>query len=95
MTEELQDLLYEFVKARMNEEEQRRIVTSVQILNNLDEESESEIKDELYNLLLQQVSWSQLIKRIHADLPEEEDEDENKTTSDYGDETEEEEQYYD
>lgn len=94
MAIELQDLLYEFVKARMNEEEQRRIVTSVQILNNLDEESEDEIKNELYNLLLQQVSWSQLINRIHADLPEEEDEDEVKTTSDYGDETEEE-QYYD
>lgn len=76
MTTELMDLIYEFVKERMSEKEQRNITNSSHILLKLDEESEQEIKDELYHSLLYRISWSNLIQRIHSDLPDEEDEDE-------------------
>lgn len=82
MATELMDLLYEFVKVRMSEQEQRNILTSAHILNRLDEESEDEIKNELYKLMLYSVSWNQLINRIHADLAEEEDEDEDEDETD-------------
>lgn len=90
MATELQDLLYDFVKARMSEEAQRMISSSAQILNTLDEESENEIKDELYRLLLQDVCWSQLVNRIHSTLPDLEDEDEHKSESESECESEEE-----
>ena len=82
---ELEDLFYEFVKARMNEAEQRRITSSSSILNKLDEESENEIKNELYQLILDRVRWNALINRIHADLAEKEDEDEEEEEKDYED----------
>jgi hypothetical protein len=76
MATELQDLLYEFVKERMTEEEQRSLTTSATILNKLDEESEEELKTELFHRLLKYINWSVLIRHIHASLPEQEDEDE-------------------
>ena len=87
------DLIYEFIKNRMTEEEQRRISSSVQVLQKLgdDEDSENEIKDELYRVLLNEVNWSNLIQRIHYELPEEEDDDEHKSDV-YDNDSEDEEQ---
>lgn len=81
MATDLMDLLYDFVKARMSEKEQRKIINSSNILYKLEDDVDSldDIKEELYTTLLYKVNWSSLIQRIQNDLgPDSEDEEEEK-----------------
>lgn len=83
---ELQDLLFHFVTNMLTENQQRKLNCSRDILEKIDEESEDEIKTELYNILLGNVNWSQLIRDIQNQLPEEQESDDEE--KDYDDEDE-------
>jgi hypothetical protein len=74
---ELQDLLYDFVMERLTKLEQKKLYCSSDILKKLDEESEEEIKTELYNRFLDRVRWNDLIRDIQSNFHEEEESEES------------------
>jgi len=76
-TMELQDLLYDFVMERLTKLEQKKLYCSSDILKKLDEESEEEIKTELYNRFLDRVRWNDLIRDIQSNFHEEEESEES------------------
>ena len=80
----LEDLLLDYITCRLTEEEQRNLHSRSAIEGHLciDEDAVEDIQNRIYELLMDDVNWNALIRRIHERLPEEDEEEDNESTED-------------
>jgi hypothetical protein len=75
-TQYLEELLYMFLKATLTDEEKKALSCSWDVEEHIDEETENELKDQIYASVKSSVRWATLIRRIQDDVEETDDDDE-------------------
>lgn len=75
--EYLEELLYMFLKATLTDEEKKALTCSWDVEKHIDEETENELKDQIFSSVKSSVRWATLIRRIQDDVEETDDEEED------------------
>lgn len=71
-TRYLEDLIYKFLSRRLDDKEKRELYTGYDAERHIDEETEEEMRVELFNYVKSSVQWYSIIARVRADIVEEE-----------------------
>ena len=70
---EAEQLIYRFFVKTLEREEVKEVVNRWELQDKLDEETESEIRDQVWRGLMEQVRWEYLLQRLREDKNADED----------------------
>lgn len=70
----LEDMVYQFLKGHLSDVEIRQLYSRADILAHIDEETEDEMKTELYNTFIRYINAHRLIDRLKMNLEDDEEE---------------------
>jgi hypothetical protein len=76
-SEYLEDMIVQFLEKKLTDDEKKQIHSAYDCEKEIDEESEEEMRYELYKYVLNNIRWWKVIDRIKQGLEESEDEDES------------------
>jgi len=71
----LEDLLYALLSRKLTDQEKRDLTSKYDVERHIDEETEEELRWEVYRFVKDKVFWTALLGRLHQDVPEDDDED--------------------
>lgn len=71
----LEDMLYKFLTRRLTNAEKKALTSGWDVEEHIDEETEHELKEQLFTYVKSSVLWSSIIRKLQDEV-EEEDEDE-------------------
>jgi hypothetical protein len=74
MESTIADVLFEYVRNRLSEEQIKRIYSASDILSTMEDDDEEEIKEEIWNIVKYSLHWRSLIDMIRTLIEEEEEE---------------------
>jgi hypothetical protein len=74
MESTIADVLFEYVRNRLSEEEIKHIYSANDILKTMEDDDEEEIKEEIWNIVKHSLHWKTLIDMIRTLIEEEEEE---------------------
>jgi hypothetical protein len=81
-TKYLEELIYKFLSNTLNDEEKRTLTNGYEAEKHIDEESEEEMRQEVWNYVFRNVVWASIITRLREEAePEDEEEDCESTSS--------------
>ena len=66
-TQYLEELIYSFLRRHLDRKEKLELHSGYDALRHIDEETEEEMRYELYNYMKSRVVWHKIIKRLHDD----------------------------
>jgi hypothetical protein len=89
-TQHLEDIIYNFLRTKLTVREKKELSTGYTVDRHIDEESEQEIKDELYRYVKDDVNWTNIVKQLQRDIEDMYDEDEDEESEEDDEEYEEE-----
>ena len=72
----LEELLYMFLKATLTNAEKKALTNGWDVEEHIDEETEYELKEQIYASVKSYVRWSSIIRRLQDELDEEDEEEE-------------------
>jgi hypothetical protein len=75
----LEDMLFQFLKGRLSDVEIRDLFSRADILSHVDEETEEEMKTELYNTFIRAINSHRLIDALKNTLADDESESESES----------------
>lgn len=82
MSLDLEELVIEFLRPRLSDEEKRELSTKYDLEKAIDEESRNEMKEELFWLVWGRISAYRVIAELMKDVEEEKAEDPSSSESD-------------
>lgn len=88
-TQHLEDIIYNFLRAKLTVREKMELSTGYTADRHIDEESEQEMKDELYRYVKDDVHWTNIIKQLQRDIEDMHDEDEEEESEESDEEEDE------
>ena len=80
MESSIADILYDYARTRLEQEQIRNIFNRQDFLQTVEDDDEEEIKEEIWNLVKHSLHWASLINMIRLLLDEEEEEDEDQNS---------------
>jgi hypothetical protein len=69
----LDDLIYKLLSKSLTDGEKRRLESWYDVANHIDEESREDMKDALFEYVLDAINYASIIRRLQAHLNEEEE----------------------
>jgi len=82
---DFEEIILAFIEAKIPKSKWKSLISRYDILQKIEDDDEQEIKDELWNLLLQRINWASVLNDIMVqaqDIEESEDEEEDKDEDD-------------
>ena len=70
---EMEDLIYRFLEKTLEREDVKEIVNRWELQDKVDEETQEEIRHQIWTLLWSQVRWEYLLQRLREDKNADED----------------------
>lgn len=80
MSSYLEDMIIQFLKKKLTDDEKKQIYSSYDCEKEIDEETENEMMEDLYKYVITNVRWWKIIDQVKADL--ESDDEENESDND-------------
>jgi len=80
MESTIADVLYDYAKARLTEEQIKRIYSANDLLRTIEDDDEEEIKEEIWNIVKHSLHWTSLIEMIRTLIEEDEEEEEEESS---------------
>lgn len=76
-TSVLEDMVYQFLKGHLSDVEIRQLYSRADILAHIDEETEDEMKTELYNTFIRCINAHRLIDTLKQNIDDDDEEEED------------------
>lgn len=73
----LEDMVYQFLKGHLSDVEIRQLYSRADILAHIDEETEDEMKTELYNTFIRCINARRLIDELKQNIDDDDEEEED------------------
>ena len=73
---DLEDIMLKFVEERIPKDKWRNLISRYAILEKIEDEDEDEIKNALWDLMLQKINWVAVLTEILNKVQNEEDDEE-------------------
>ena len=67
-TQYLEELIYSFLRKHLSKKEKLELHSGYDAERHIDEETEDEMRYELYKYLKQKVTWHRIIQRLHDEM---------------------------
>jgi hypothetical protein len=81
-TKHLEELMYSFLSKRLTDREKRELGSKYDVERHIDEETEEEMRWEIYQFVKDRVFWTSLLGRLHQEVADEEDTDAEEDSTD-------------
>lgn len=75
----LEDMVYQFLKGHLSDVEIRQLYSRADILAHIDEETEDEMKTELYNTFIRCINAHRLIDALKQNIDDDDEEEEEES----------------
>jgi len=82
---DFEEIILAFIEAKIPKSKWKSLISRYDILQKIEDDDEQEIKDELWNLLLQRINWASVLNDIMVrsqDIEESEDEEDADSETD-------------
>lgn len=73
----LEELLYKFLTRRLTNAEKKALTSGWDVEEHIDEETEHELKEQIYASVKSYVRWSSIIRRLQDEVEDEDEEEED------------------
>lgn len=76
----LEKIIYQFLSKTLSDEEKRNLASGYDAERFIDEETESEWKDELYWYMKQRIFWASILTKLRDEADDETDDEEDRSS---------------